>query len=300
VACHAGAEARAGDLCEGGLDARDLDLPGIGKRPIAKITAPDLLAVLRKIEVRGTYETAHRAKQRCGQVFRYAIATGRAVHDITADLRGALAPVVTTNHAAIIEPARVGELLRAINGYRGNAATRYALKIAALTFVRPGELRHATWDEFNLDAAEWRIPAERMKMREQHIVPLSRQAVELLRELQAISRRSEFLFPALGNLRRPMSENTVNAALRRLGYAHDEMTGLGFRSMASTLLNEQGWHPDLIELQLAHAERSKVRAAHNRAHRLVERRRMMQSWADYLQRLQDGMGGREARRVEAA
>jgi integrase len=143
----------------------------------------------------------------------------------------------------------VGELLRAIHGYRGNAATRYALKLAALTFVRPGELRHATWTEFQLDHAEWRIPAERMKMREQHIVPLSRQAVELLRELQVLSRRSSYLFPALGNARRPMSENTVNAALRRLGYAHDEMTGHGFRSMASTLLNEQGWHPDLIELQ---------------------------------------------------
>jgi integrase len=158
-----------------------LIFPGLGNRPLAKITAPDLLAVLRKIEVRGTYETAHRAKQRCGQVFRYAIATGRAVHDITADLRGALAPVVTTNHAAITDPARVGELLRAIDGYRGNAATRYALKIAALTFVRLGELRHAIWAEFDLDHAEWRIPAERMKMREQHIVPLSHQAVELLR-----------------------------------------------------------------------------------------------------------------------
>lgn len=277
-----------------------LIFPGLGKRPIAKITAPDLLTVLRKIEVRGTYETAHRAKQRCGQVFRYAIATGRAVHDITADLRGALAPVVTTNHAAVTDPGQVGELLRAIHGYRGNAATRYALKLAALTFVRPGELRHATWTEFDMDHAEWRIPAERMKMREQHIVPLSGQAVELLRELQVLSRRSSFLFPALGNARRPMSENTVNAALRRLGYAHDEMTGHGFRSMASTLLNEQGWHPDLIELQLAHAERNKVRAAYNRAQRLVERRRMMQEWADYLQQLQAGKIATEATRVEAA
>jgi integrase len=190
-----------------------LIFPGLGKRPIAKITAPDLLTVLRKIEVRGTFETAHRAKQRCGQVFRYAIATGRAVHDITADLRGALAPVVTTNHAAVTDPGRVGELLRAIHGYRGNAATRYALKLAALTFVRPGELRHATCTEFDLDHAEWRIPAERMKMREQHVVPLSGQAVELLRELQVLSRRSSFLFPALGNARRPMSENTVNAAV---------------------------------------------------------------------------------------
>ncbi len=277
-----------------------LIFPGLGNRPIAKITAPDLLAVLRKIEVRGPYETAHRAKQRCGQVFRYAIATGRAVHDITADLRGALAPVVTTNHAAVTDPARVGELLRSIDGYRGKAATRYALTLAALTFVRPGELRHATWAEFDLDHAEWRIPAERMKMREQHIVPLSHQAVELLRELQSLSRRSSYLFPALGNVRRPISDNTVNAALRRLGYAHDEMTGHGFRSMASTLLNEQGWHPDLIELQLAHAERNKVRAAYNRAQRLVERRKMMQAWADYLQELKLATDARSMKRAQAA
>jgi integrase len=204
-----------------------LIFPGLGKRPTAKITAPDLLAVLRKIEVRGTYETAHRAKQRCGQVFRYAIATGRAVHDITADLRGALAPVVTTNHAAITDPARVGELLRAIDGYRGSAVTSYALKLAPLTFVRPGELRHATWPEFDLDHAEWRIPAERMKMREAHIVPLSRQAVELVRELQSVSRRSSFVFPALGNVHRPMSENTVNAALRRLTDCHQGLRRCG-------------------------------------------------------------------------
>ncbi|MGP0056492.1 MAG: tyrosine-type recombinase/integrase, partial [Steroidobacteraceae bacterium] len=277
-----------------------LIFPGLGKRPIAKISAPDLLTVLRRIEIRGTYETAHRAKQRCGQVFRYAIATGRATHDITADLRGALAPVVTTNHAAITDPARVGELLRAIDGYRGSLVTSYALKLAPLTFVRPGELRHATWSEFDLDHAEWRIPAERMKMREQHIVPLSWQAVETLRELQSISCRSSFVFPALGNVRRPMSENTVNAALRRLGYAHDEMTGHGFRSMASTLLNEQGWHPDLIELQLAHAERNQVRAAYNRAQRLVERRKMMQAWADYLDQLKLATGGSANQNIRAA
>jgi|ERR1017187_1380536 integrase len=173
-------------------------------------------------------------------------------------------------------------------------------KLAPLTFVRPGELRHATWSEFDLDHAEWRIPAERMKMREQHIVPLSRQAVEMLRELQSISRRSSFIFPALGNVCRPMSENTVNAALRRLGYAHDEMTGHGFRSMASTLLNEQGWHPDLIELQLAHAERNQVRAAYNRAQRLVERRKMMQAWADYLDQLKLATGGAANQKMQAA
>ena len=223
-----------------------LIFPGVGKRPIGKITAADLLGVLRKIEVRGTFETAHRAKQRCGQVFRYAISTGRATHDVTADLRGALAPVVTTNHAALTEPAQVGELLRAIDGYRGVAATRYALRLAPLTFVRPGELRHAVWSEFDLDQAEWRIPAERMKMRDAHIVPLSRQAVELLGELRSISRRSDQVFPALGNVRRPISENTLHAALRRLGCARVEMAGHGFLSMASTLLKEQGWHPSQI------------------------------------------------------
>lgn len=208
--------------------------------------------------------------------------------------------MVTTNRAAITDPARVGELLRAIDGYRGNLVTSYALKLAPLTFVRPGELRHATWSEFDLDHAEWRIPAERMKMREQHIVPLSRQAVEVVRELQSISRRSRFIFPALGNVRRPMSENTVNAALRRLGYAHDEMTGHGFRSMASTLLNEQRWHPDLIELQLAHAERNQVRAAYNRAQRLVERRKTMQARADYLDQLKLATGGAANQKIQAA
>ncbi len=263
----------------------NLIYPRVGDRPITKITAQDLLAALRKIEVRGTHETAHRARQRCGQVFRYAVATGRAEHDITADLRGALAPVVSKNHAALTDPAEIGKLLRAIEGYRGSPTTAYALKIAPLTFVRPGELRHARWSEFDLDGAEWRIPGERMKMREQHIVPLARQAVELLRELRSISGRSDYVFPSLRSASRPMSENTVNAALRRLGYSKDEMTGHGFRSLASTLLNEQGWHPDLIELQLAHAERNKIRAAYNRAQRLSERKKMMQAWADHLDSL---------------
>ncbi len=208
--------------------------------------------------------------------------------------------VVTTNHAAVTDPARVGELLRVIDGYRGSLVTSYALKLAPLTFVRPGELRRATWSEFHLDEAEWRIPAERMKMREAHIVPLSRQAVELLRELALLPRRSGYAFPALGNVHRPMSDNTANAALRRLGYTHDEMTGLGFRSMASTLLNEQGWHPDLIELQLAHARRNQVRAAYNRAQRLVERRKMMQAWADYPDQIKLATGGSANLRMQAA
>lgn len=262
-----------------------LIFPRLGDKPIVTIKAPDLLATLRKIEERGTYETTHRAKQRCGQIFRYAIATGRAEHDVTADLRGALAPVVTKNRAALTDPSRVGELLRAINGYRGAPTTAYALKLASRTFDRPGELRYAEWSEIDLDKAEWRIPAARMKMAELHVVPLARQVVGWLRELHAITGRGTFLFPSLQTKQRPISENTVNVALRRLGYTRDEMTGHGFRAMASTLLNEKGWHPDVIELQLAHAERNKVRAAYNRAQRLVERRTMMQAWADYLDEL---------------
>jgi integrase len=258
--------------------------PYIGSRPIAKLGATDVLRVLRRIEGRGTHETAHRTRQRCSQVFRYAVQTERAAHDVTADLRGALAPVASEHHAAITEPARIGELLRAIDGYTGHAVTAFALKLAPLFFVRPGELRRAEWTELDLDANEpqWRIPAEKMKMGEQHIVPLSKQAIALLRELQLVTGRWRYLFPSIRSRLRPMSNNTVNAGLRRLGYTSEEMTGHGFRSLASTCLNEQGYHPDLIELQLAHAERNKVRAAYNKAQRLPERRKMMQAWADYL------------------
>jgi integrase len=267
-----------------------LMFPYIGSRPVAKLGATDVLKVLKRIESRGTHETAHRARQRCSQVFRYAVQTERAERDVTADLRGALAPVVSEHHAAITEPARVGELLRAIDGYAGHVVTAYALKLAPLLFVRPGEFRHAEWTEFDLEGHEphWRIPAEKMKMGEQHVVPLSKQAVALLRELHPLTGRGKYVFPSLRGGSRPMSENTVNAALRRLGYTTDEMTGHGFRSLASTNLNEQGYHPDLIELQLAHAERNKVRAAYNKAQRLPERRKMMQSWADYLDGLRAG------------
>jgi integrase len=262
--------------------------PHIGQRPIREIAAPDVLATLRKIEARGHHETTHRAKQKCGQVFRYAIVTGRAERDITADLRGALASVTSRHHASITDPSKIGSLLRAIDGYDGEQTTAAALKLAALTFVRPGELRSAEWSEFDLDRAEWRIPAVRMKMDEQHVVPLSTQAVSILQELQAITGTGRFIFPSLLSRDRPMSNNTVNSALRRLGYSKDEMTGHGFRSMASTCLNELGWHPDLIELQLAHAERNKVRAAYNKAQRLSERHKMMQEWADYLGALRAG------------
>jgi integrase len=261
--------------------------PYIGSRPIAKLSAADVLKVLKRIEGRGIHETAHRTRQRCSQVFRYAVQTERAAHDVTADLRGALAPVVSEHHAAITEPVRIGELLRAIDGYTGHSVTAYALKLAPLLFVRPGELRHAEWVEFDLDGPEpqWRIPAEKMKMGEQHLVPLSQQALALLRELQPLTGRGPYLFPSIRSRTRPMSDNTVNAALRRLGYTSEEMTGHGFRSLASTCLNEQGYHPDLIELQLAHAERNKVRAAYNKAQRLPERRKMMEAWADYLDSL---------------
>jgi integrase len=264
--------------------------PYLGGRAISAITVQELLRVLRRIEARGKNETAHRVRSLASRIWRYAVATGRAERDITTDLRGALAPVKARNFAAIIEPARVGELLRTIHGYQGHGVvTPFALKLAPLVFVRPGELRAAEWSEFDLDGAEWRIPAARMKMGEQHIVPLSRQAVEILRELHPLTSRKRYVFPSLLTRDRPMSENTINAALRRLGYGGDEQTGHGFRSMASTLLNEQGFPPDVIELQLAHAERNKVRAAYNKAQRLGERKNMMQWWADYLDALRTGV-----------
>jgi integrase len=213
---------------------------------------------------------------------RYAIATGRANLDPTPSLRGALAPSPERHHASITDPNRIGELLRAIDAYAGDYTTRAALLLASLTFVRPGELRGAEWAEFDLDKAEWRIPAERMKMRAPHIVPLASQAVAILRDLEPLTGSGQFVFPGARSRKRAMSENTVNAALRRMGFDKATMTGHGFRSMASTSLNEQGWHRDAIERQLAHAERDAVRAAYNYAEHLPERRKMMQAWADYL------------------
>jgi len=272
-----------------GTRLRSFLYPYIGSRPVADIRAQELLAVLRRIEARGRHETAHRVRALAGRVLRYAVATGRAPHDVAADLKDALAPVKSKNFASVTDPRRVGELMRAIHGYGGHPVTALALKLAPLVFVRPGELRAAEWSEFDLENADWRIPAARMKMREPHVVPLSRQALAILRELQPLARGGRYLFPSLRTRDRPMSDNTINAALRRLGYTSEEQTGHGFRSMASTLLNEQGFPPDVIELQLAHAERSKVRAAYNKAQRLPERRKMMQAWADYLEGL--GAGG---------
>jgi len=262
--------------------------PWLGSRPIRSITPPDLLSCLRRTEARGVVETAHRVHQCCGQIFRYAVATGRAERDPSADLQGALAPVKGKHLASITEPAKIEALLRAMDNYAGTHAARCALRLAPLVFVRPGELRAAAWEEFNLDGAEWRIPAERMKARVLHIVPLSRQAVEILRELQPLTGSGRYLFPSARSAARPMSNNTVNGALRRLGYTTDEMTGHGFRSMAGTLLNEQGWHRDAIERQLAHGEHDEVRAAYNYAEYLPDRRKMMQAWADYLDELRQG------------
>jgi len=269
----------------------ELDVfPWIGGKPIVSITAPDVLTVLRRIESRGVIETAYRAKTNIGQVMRYAIATGRANLDPTPSLRGALAPSPERHHATITDPDRIGELLRAIDAYAGDYVTRAALLLAPLVFVRPGELRHAEWAEIDLDAGEWRIPADKMKMRAPHIVPLASQAVATLRDLQPLTGSGRYVFPGARSRKRAMSENTVNAALRRMGFDHGTMTGHGFRSMASTLLNEQGWNRDAIERQLAHAERDAVRAAYNYAEHLPERRKMMQAWADYLGALRTAPG----------
>lgn len=262
--------------------------PWIGQEPIDRITAPALLDMLRRVERRGALETAHRILQNCGQVFRYAIATGRLERNVSADLRGALPPTRERHHASLTTPTEVGNLLRAIEGYEGSHVTRCALRLAPLVFVRPGELRAAEWAEFDLKKGEWRIPASRMKARELHVVPLAKQAQAVLGELEPLTGSGRYLFPSVRSRGRPMSNNTVNAALRRLGFTKDQMTGHGFRSIASTLLNEQGWHRDAIERQLAHAERNNVRAAYNYAEHLPERRKMMQSWADYLDALRVG------------
>jgi len=260
----------------------------LDSRPIREITAPEVLAILRKLESAGTIDTAHSVKQRIGRVMRYAIATGRAERDVTADLRGALTPVNTTHRAAITDPAKVGDLLRTLDGYTGQPATCAALRLAPLLFVRPGNLRAMEWAELDLDGSEWRIPAGKMKMKDAHVVPLPSQAVAILRDLERLTGGGRYCFASLRTSKRPMSENTINAALRRLGFDKETMTGHGFRAMASSLLNEQGWAPDVIERQLAHAERNKVRAAYNRAQYMAERRKMMQAWADYLDALRDG------------
>lgn len=267
------------------------DMAGVCDLPIASITAPLLLEALRKLERRGVIETAHRARAHAGRVFRYAIATGRAERNPAADLTGALEQPRTIHFAALTEPVKIGELLRVIDAYQGAPVTIAALKLAPLVFVRPGELRSAKWADIDLDSAQWRYTAS--KTRTPHIVPLATQAVEILRELQPLTRRSEYVFPSVRGASRPMSENTINVALRTMGYDGRAMTGHGFRAMARTVLDEVlGFRPDYIEHQLAHAVRDPLGRAYNRTAHLTERKKMMQAWADYLDGLRlngDGM-----------
>ncbi len=263
--------------------------PSLGKRPIADIGAPELLLALRKVETTGRHDTAQRLRSTCGQIFRYAIVTARAERDVSADLKGALVSHKVTHRAAVLTPEAVGALLRAIDTFEGHALTTTALKLLPHVFVRPGELRFAEWTEFDFDKAIWTIPAHKTKMRRIHRVPLSRQVIEIIETIETDSDFSPYLFPSLRSVERPMSENTINAALRRMGYAKDEMTGHGFRAMASTLLNEMGqWNPDAIERQLAHAETNSVRRAYMRGEYWDERVRMMQHWSDYIDQLRDG------------
>ena len=262
--------------------------PVLGDHKISEITTLELLDVLRGVEGRGRHESARRLRSVCGRVFRYAIATGRAEHDLTANLRDALTTPKVRHLAAITNSQEVGPLLRAIDGFSGHDVTRLALRLAPHVFVRPGELRHAEWTEIDFDQALWSIPAVKMKMRRPHRVPLSRQSLAILSEAQEITGKWQYVFPGFQSLRRPMSENALNGALRRLGYSGDEMTSHGFRAMASTLLNEMGiWHPDAIERQLAHAEADAVRRAYARGEYWDERVRMMQAWSDHLDLLRD-------------
>jgi len=261
----------------------------IGRLAINEIEPADVLAAIRKIEGKGNLESARRTLQLSSAVFRYAVATARLASDPTRDLRGALTAPTVTHYGAVTDASRVGELLRSIDGYEGQGFTKLAMQIAPHVFVRPGELRHADWSEIDLDAALWTIPAEKMKMRKPHHVPLSRQAVALFREVHSITGPAGYVFPSIRTRARPMSENTINAGLRRLGYASDEMTAHGFRAMASTLLNESGkWHPDAIERALAHGDSDKVRAAYHRGAHWQERVEMAQWWSDYLDQLRKG------------
>lgn len=264
-------------------------LDGIAKRPIAAITPHELLDVLKRVERRGHHETALRLRSFAGRVFRYGFATLRTERNPADILRGALTVPRVKHHAAIVEPKKVGDLLRAIDGYTGRPETLHALRIAPHVFLRPGELRQAKWSEIDFAEKVWRVPAERMKMKQPHAVPLSRQVLFLLQDLRSLARDSEFLFPALHTTKRCISDNTLNVALRRLGFENDEMTSHGFRAMASTLLNESGlWHPDAIERALAHGEKDKVRAAYHRGAHWAERVRMAQWWSDYLDQLRIG------------
>jgi len=267
----------------------DLAYPLIGNRPIADLTAPELLEVLRTVEVRGRYETANRLRSTFGTIFRYAIVTGRAQRDVAVDLRGALITPKPQHRAAILEPKALGGLLRAVNVHDGQPTVRIALKMLPHMFPRPGELRMAEWKEFDFEAAVWTIPAAKTKMRRPHKVPLTQQVLDMLAELKPITGGGKYLFPSVRSADRPITDNTLNAALRRLGFGKNEVTAHGFRATASTLLNEMGkWHPDAIERQLAHVESNEVRRAYARGTHWDERVRMMRHWSNYLDGLQTG------------
>ncbi len=261
--------------------------PWLGSRPVAEITAPEILQCLRRIEGRGALDTAHRAQQNCGQVFRYAVQTGRAVRDPSGDLRGAMPPAQRVHYASITDPVAVAELLRAIDGFRGTFVVQCALRLSPLFFVRPGELRKAKWEEFDLDKGEWRYLVTKTKT--DHLVPLASQAVATLRELYALTGYGEYVFPGR-DPQKPMSGAAVNAALRRMGYdTKTEITGHGFRAMARTILHQDiGIVPEVIEHQLAHRVPDALGTAYNRTKFLKERRAMMQQWADYLDKLKAG------------
>ena len=270
---------------------RDLErdaLPWIGKKPIASLSAADLKPVLARVRDRGAIESAHRLLQIIGQVFRYAVAGGFAERNPATDLKGWLPSPIRQHYATLTDPKAIGRLLRDLEGYQGSFPVRCALRLAPRLMVRPGELRQAEWVEMDLEAALWRIPACKMKSRQEHLVPLARQSVAILEELRPLTGRGKYVFPSIRSPGRPMSANTLNTALRALGYEADALTAHGFRALASTWLNEQGWSSDVIERQLAHAERNKVRAAYNRASYLSERKTMMQAWADDLDGLKQG------------
>lgn len=263
--------------------------PYIGKMPISSIGPRDVLAVVRKMEARGVFDSAKRIGQICGQVFRYAVAEGTAERDVTTDLRGAFQHAEKKHYAAITDPAKLGELLRSIHAYTGHPYCVAALKLSPLVFLRPGELRTAEWAELDLEEAEWRIPGTKMKMKNDHIVPLSKQALEILRSLHPITGHGHYVFPSLRTGERPMSENTVNAALRGMGYSSEVHTAHGFRATARTIMDEVlGERVDLIEHQLAHAVKDANGRAYNRTAHLPARREMMQRWADYLDKLRAG------------
>jgi len=256
--------------------------PTFAETPLKDISAREILQLLEKIQCRGAIDVAHRVKGICGEVFRHGVYTGRCDRDPTQDIKGVLIPKRNKHMATITDPKKVGELLRAIDGYQGDYTTQLALKLAPYVMLRPGEIRHAEWSEVDFDRKQWKIPADKMKMNRPHIIPLSQQVVEILKTIEPITGQDKYIFPSLRSKDRPMSENTLNAALRRLGFVKEEMTSHGFRGMASTLLHEHSFKSDVIEAQLAHAERNKVKAAYNHAEYLAERTDMMTWWADYL------------------